>query len=130
MPKIQETFAESVTVTPQDEMSPAPPALKDWRRCCARGQPGLPKKCRGSGCAPDPDRIVQTVNVLPQELPSEGILDIPVPQIGEVTVDVLAPRVVQEILGFSKLVPQEHSSERLVKHTADVSVPVMCPFLQ
>ena len=29
VPKIQETIAESVTVTPQEQMSPAPPALKD-----------------------------------------------------------------------------------------------------
>ena len=29
MQKIQQTLAESVTVTPQDEMSPAPPAKKE-----------------------------------------------------------------------------------------------------
>ena len=76
------------------------------------------------------EQIVETVNVLPQELTSERFVDIPVPQIGEETADVLAPRIVEQIPGSTKLVPQEHSAERLVEHTADVSAPLMCPFLQ
>ena len=44
--------------------------------------------------------------------------------------NVLAPRIVEEIPGSNNLVPQEHSFERLVEHTADVSVPMMCPFVQ
>ena len=71
------------------------------------------------------------VNVLPQILTSEGIVDILVSQIGEgeETVHVFAPRVVKDILGFTNLAPQFHSLERFVKHTALVSVPIMCPFL-
>ena len=52
------------------------------------------------------EQIVETVNVLPQELTSEGIVDIPVSQIGVETVDVLAPGV-KEILRFTKLAPQK-----------------------
>ena len=36
--------------------------------------------------------------------------------------DVPAPRIVEEIPGSNKLVPQEDSFERLVEHSADVSV--------
>ena len=52
-----------------------------------------------------------------------GLLTPPVPQIGEDPWMSLAPRTVEEIPGFTNLSPQEHSFERLVQHTADVSVP-------
>ena len=112
-------------------MSPAPPALKEIGDDAVPVVSRVYQEIAGVQVVHKiQEQIVETVNVLPQELTSERFVDIPVPQTVEEAVDVPAPRIVEQIPGSTKLVPQEHSAERLVEHTADVSAPLMCPFLQ
>ena len=58
--------------------------------------------------------------MIPQEWVAEGIVEIPVPHIGEETVDVPAPRRIEEIPEPTKLVPQDQTVD--VERTVAQSV--------